>query len=187
MALTNIITAFGLAGAAGLNAYIPLLLVAILSKLGLLQLSQPFDLLATWPAIILLAVLLVVEFVVDKIPGADHLNDAVQTFVRPAAGAVLFAANTGVVREIDPIVGLGLGLILAFGAHAAKAAARPVVNVSTAGVGAPVVSVLEDVASATTALVAVFVPSLLIVIVLVAGYVVWRMMRRRARRAAEAG
>ncbi len=187
MALTNIITAFGLAGAAGLNAYIPLLIVAIVGKLGLLKLSEPFDILTTWPAIILLTVLLVIEFVVDKIPGADHINDVVQTFVRPAAGAVLFAANTGVVSGIDPTVALGLGLVLAFGAHAAKAAARPVVNVSTGGVGAPVMSVLEDVTSATTSFVAIFLPPLLLVIVLLIGYVLWRaMQRRRASHAADA-
>ncbi len=179
MALTNIITAFGLAGAAGLNAYIPLLIVAVVGKLGLIQIGPPFDALTSWPAIIILSILLVVEFIVDKMPGADHINDVVQTFVRPAAGAILFAANTGMVKEMDPTLALGLGLVLAFGAHAVKAAARPAINVSTAGVGAPVVSVLEDVTSATTSLVAIFIPPLLVVIVLVVGYVVWRTLRRR--------
>ena len=114
------------------------------------------------------------------------MNDVVQTVVRPAAGAILFAANTGVVTGIDPTVALGLGLVLAFGAHAAKAAARPVVNVSTGGIGAPVMSVLEDVTSASTSLIAIFLPPLLVVIVLVIGYLVWRRMeRRRAARASD--
>ena len=47
-----------------------------------------------------------IEFVVDKVPGADHVNDVVQTFVRPAAGAVLFAANSGVVSGMDSTLGL---------------------------------------------------------------------------------
>ncbi|MBX7212529.1 MAG: DUF4126 domain-containing protein [Thermoflexales bacterium] len=174
MALTNIITAFGLAGAAGLNAYIPLLIVGILGKLGVLTLSEPFNILTSWPAIIIIAVLLIVEVVVDKVPGADHLNDVIQTIVRPAAGAVLFAANTGVVQGMDPTLALGLGLVMALSTHAVKAAARPVVNATTAGLGAPVVSALEDVTSATTSLVAIFLPPLLVVLVLLIGYLYWR-------------
>jgi hypothetical protein len=108
MALANIVAAFGLAGAAGLNAYIPLLIVAILARLNLLQLSPPFDALASWPAIIALVVLGLIEFVADKVPGVDHVNDAIQTFVRPAAGAILFAANTGVVTGIDTTLALNL-------------------------------------------------------------------------------
>ena len=174
MALTNIITAFGLAGAAGLNAYIPLLIVGILGKLGVLTLGEPFNILTSWPAIIIIAVLLIVEVVVDKVPGADHLNDVIQTIVRPAAGAVLFAANTGVVQGMDPTLALGLGLVMALSTHAVKAAARPVVNATTAGLGAPVVSALEDVTSATTSLVAIFLPPLLVVLVLLIGYLYWR-------------
>ncbi len=95
--LSAILGAFGLAGAAGLNAYLPLLVIAILGRTGVLHLGGSFELLtATW-AIALLSVLLAVELIVDKIPGADHVNDVVQTFVRPTAGAILFAANTGVI------------------------------------------------------------------------------------------
>lgn len=181
MAIANIVSAFGLAGAAGLNAYIPLLLVAVLGKAGVLHLSQPFDVLSSWPAIGALVILLIIEVVVDKVPGADHINDAVQTFVRPAAGAVLFAANTGVVKGMDPTIALMAGLILALGVHATKAAARPVINATTLGIGAPFISTAEDTLAAITSLVAVFAWPLVIVIALAFGFVVFKIVSRLRR------
>src|SRR4029078_8556477 len=100
----NIVSAFGLAGAAGLNAYIPLLIVRILGRAAVLKLSAPFDVLTSWWVIGALVILLIIEIVVDNIPGADHINDVIQTFVRPTAGAVLFAANTGVVQDTSPVL-----------------------------------------------------------------------------------
>ncbi len=176
-ALTGIITAFGLSGSAGLNAYIPLLLVAVLGRLEVIKLSQPFDILTSWPAIGVLAVLLIIELVVDKIPGADHVNDVVQTFVRPAAGAVLFAANTGVISGMDPTVSLVLGLVMALGVHGAKVATRPVVNATTMGVGAPFISLAEDAVSVVGSLLAVFFPVLFVLFVVVMTFVIWRLIK----------
>lgn len=181
MALANIVGAFGLAGAAGLNAYIPLLIVAVLGKVGVLNLSQPFDALSSWPAIGVLVVLLVIEIVVDKVPGADHVNDVVQTFVRPAAGAILFAANTGVVKGVDPTVALIAGLFMALSVHATKAAARPVVNATTLGIGAPFISTAEDILSAITSVIAVFAWPLIIVFGIVFAWVVYKIVSRIRR------
>lgn len=178
MALANIIGAFGLAGAAGLNAYIPLLIVAVLARLNVIELASPFDVLSSWPVIGALVVLGVIEFVADKVPGVDHVNDAIQTFVRPAAGAILFAANTGVVTGIDPTLALICGLLLAFGVHATKAAARPAVNGATMGIGAPFISVAEDVLAVIGSLLAIFFPVLFVLFVIAVGIVAYRLIRR---------
>lgn len=131
--------------------------------------------------IALLAVLLVVEVIVDKVPGADHVNDLVQTFVRPAAGAFLFASSTGAISDAHPAIPIVCGLLVAFGVHATKAAARPVVNASTLGVGAPVVSVVEDLTSLAASLFAVLLPFLVMAIVAVFGLAAyWVWSRRRA-------
>lgn len=178
MALANIIGAFGLAGAAGLNAYIPLLIVAVLARLNVIELASPFDVLSSWPVIGALVVLGVIEFVADKVPGVDHVNDAIQTFVRPAAGAILFAANTGVVTGIDPTLALICGLLLAFSVHATKAAARPAVNGATMGIGAPFISIAEDVLAVISSLLAIFFPVLFVLFVIVVGIVAYRLIRR---------
>lgn len=181
MALANIIGAFGLAGAAGLNAYIPLLIVAILARLDMLQLSPPFDALASWPAIIALVVLGAIEFVADKVPGVDHVNDAIQTFVRPAAGAILFAANTGAISGIDTTLALICGLVLASGVHVTKAAARPVVNGATMGIGAPFISVAEDVLATIGSLLAIFFPVLFVLFAATLGYLAFRLIKKARR------
>ncbi len=69
----------------------------------------------------------------DKIPVADHVNDVVQTFVRPAAGALLFVGGSGAAGHVPPVVLVIAGLVTAFGVHATKATVRPAVNVSTLG------------------------------------------------------
>ncbi|MEJ2557662.1 MAG: DUF4126 domain-containing protein [Anaerolineae bacterium] len=113
-AVTSIFSAFGLSSAAGLNAYLPLLIVALTARFtNLIQLNEPWDVLASWWVIGALAVLLIIEMTVDKIPAADTINDVINTLIRPVAGAVLFAANSGVVGELHPALALICGLVVA--------------------------------------------------------------------------
>ncbi len=155
----TLLSAFGLAAAAGLNAYIPLLVVALLARFAdWIALAPPYDALAH-PAIIgLLFLLAFIEFFADKIPAVDAINDGVQTFVRPVAGALLFGAQTGAIREIHPVLALACGLLIAGGVHTLKAAFRRVVQAGApplAPVTTPALSVLEDVASLAVSLIAV--------------------------------
>ena len=131
-AFSNIATAFGLSASAGLNAYLPLLIVALTAKYtDLIKLNEPWDVMTSWWVIGTLAVLLLIEMTVDKIPAVDSVNDAIQTIGRPAAGAILFAASSGVVGDLHPVFAIVAGLLLAGGVHAAKSVARPAVTVTT--------------------------------------------------------
>lgn len=187
MQIAGIFSALGLSGAAGLNAYVPLLLVAVLARFGVVSLTQPYDVIASTWAIVVISILLVIEVIVDKVPGADHINDLVQTFVRPTAGAVLFAASSGVIGDAHPAAFLIAGLMIAFGVHAAKTTARPVVNMTTFGVGAPVVSTIEDVAALGTSLLAVFAPFVVgVAVLLFVVAVIWVIRARRAKARAHA-
>lgn len=184
-AISGLSAAFGLSGSAGLNAYIPLLMVALAARFPtgdpLVKLQTPYDLMGSWWAIGLLAILLVVEIVADKIPAVDTVNDGIQTFVRPAAGAILFAGSANVVTEIHPVLALVAGLLVAGGVHATKTAARPVVTVSTAGVGNPIVSTLEDVVAFGVSLLAIILP--IIAAILMAVFVIFALVLvRRWRR-----
>lgn len=184
-ALGGIGAAFGLATSAGLNAYIPLLIVALTARFtDLIRLAEPYDVLTSWWAIGLLAVLLLVEMLVDKVPAVDTVNDIVQTLVRPAAGALLFAANAGVISDISPILALAAGLLLAGGVHTAKIAARPVVTATTAGTGNWLVSLLEDIVAFFMSLLSVLVPVLMIFVSLAFLTILARFWRRRRTRLA---
>lgn len=176
--LSSLLTAFGLSSASGLNAYIPLLTVALVARFtDWIRLNPPFDILMNEWVIVALLVLLTIEIIVDKIPAADSLNDVIQTFVRPAAGAILFAASTRAI-DLHPVLAVILGLVFAFGVHSVKATARPVVTASTGGVGNAFVSVGEDLVSAGVSITALALP-LLIGIVLIALIVGWVFWRRR--------
>lgn len=186
-AITGLSTAFGLAGSAGLNAYIPLLAVALAARFPLaeplIKLEPPFDLLGTWWAIGILVVLLVIEVTADKIPAVDSVNDAIQTFVRPAAGAILFAGSANVITEIHPILSLGAGLLVAGGVHATKAVARPVVTASTAGTGNWAVSTVEDATAVTVSFLALVVPIVAAIVMLafLIAVIVFLIRRRQKR------
>ncbi len=186
-AIAGISTAFGLAGSAGLNAYIPLLIVAIAGHYPLnnplVQLGEPYNIISEPWAIMIIAVLLLIEMLVDKIPAIDTLNDGIQTFIRPAAGAFLFAANSGVITEMHPALALGAGLVIAGGVHAAKGVARPVVTASTAGTGNWLVSLGEDVLSLGMTLIALIMPFLaMIIIVFIMGFLIYVLYRFRKRK-----
>ncbi len=182
MDLLGILSAFGLSASAGLNAYIPLLVVALLGRFtNLIKLSEPWDALTSWWIIGLLAVLSLVEFLADSSPAINHVNDAIQTFIRPAAGAILFAASANVVTEISPILSIAAGILVAGGIHAVKSLAiRPVVTASTGGAGNIVVSVAEDITSTLVSILSVVVPALIaIVLIAVIAWLIWRRTHRQ--------
>ncbi len=158
----SVLGAFGLSASAGLNAYIPLLVVALLAKFtNTITLASPFDALESWWTIGVLIVLSVVEIVADKVPPAvDHVNDIVQSVIRPVAGgAIIFAASANIITDISPVLSLICGLLVAGSVHATKAlVVRPAVNVSTAGVGAPVVSTAEDASAVAISVLSVVAP-----------------------------
>lgn len=193
------LTGAGLSAAAGLNAYIPFLIVALLARFtDVVNLPAGFTWVESTWAIVVCVVLLIGEVVVDKIPALDSVNDALGTVIRPASGAVVFAA-TAAAANLDnsawmtdhPWVGLVGGAIVAGIFHTGKAAARPVANAGTAGFAAPVMSTAEDAMSIVLSLAAVFAPVLALVILLLVAWMLWRLWRRvvamRERRATRRG
>jgi len=153
------------------------------------QLNEPFGVISSWWIIGLLVVLVTVEILADKFPVVDSTNDVVQTFIRPIAGAILFAANTNAIADVHPILAMVCGLLLAGGVHAIKATARPMVTATTAGIANPFVSTAEDILSALTAFLAILLPTVLAIVLLLAvliiGWWLWNRQHRRKRTRAE--
>jgi len=180
----GILTAFGLSASAGLNAYIPLLVVALLARFtNLIELSSPWDTLTNGWVIGLLVVLSGIEFFADKLPAVNHANDLIQTFVRPAAGAILFAASAQVFTEIHPVLAMAAGILVAGGVHTVKSVAvRPAVTATTGGAGNIPVSVTEDVISTILSILSIVVPLLVaMAIILFTSWIIWSLWRRANR------
>jgi hypothetical protein len=182
--LTGIFTAFGLSASAGLNAYIPLLLVGLLAKYtDLIHLNQPWDTLANPWIIFLLCILVIIEMLADKLPAVNHINDLIQTLIRPAAGAIAFAASANVVTDISPVLALAAGLLVAGTVHVAKAGAvRPMVTATTGGAGNIPVSIAEDVVSTVLSIVAIILPVLVgTLMIVLAVFLIYWIYRRSNR------
>jgi hypothetical protein len=175
------LTGTGLAVAAGLNAYIPLLVLGLAGRF-----FDFVDLPANWawlenPWVLgILGVLLVIEIIADKIPVVDSINDWIQTIVRPVSGGIAFgtgsASGTAVVTDPASFftsgswIPIAIGVVLALGTHAVKMASRPVLNAATIGTAAPVVSTAEDGASVALSLFALILP--ILVLIAIAGLIV---------------
>jgi hypothetical protein len=160
-----------------------LLVVALTARFtDLISLSSPWDALTSWWVIGLLIVLSLVEFFADKVPAVNHVNDAIQTFVRPAAGAIVFAASASV-AEVHPVFAMAAGLLVAGGVHAAKSVAvRPAVTATTGGAGNVPVSILEDIISTAVSILAIIIPIIIaIIVILLITLIVWWLWRRANR------
>lgn len=198
MIVLEVLTGSGLAASAGLNAYIPLLLMGLLARYtDLMDLPSGWQWLGNGWVILILAVLLAIEVVADKVPVVDHVNDVVQTVVRPTAGGLAFGAGstseTVTVSNPDTFfsshqwVPVVTGVLIALAVHLIKSAARPVINATTAGFGAPVASTAEDATSAVMSVVAILLPVLVLVFLVgLVALLFWLLRRRRQRRAARA-
>lgn len=173
--LPQLLLGLSLASAAGLRAFLPLLVLAAAAHFGVVHLNGQFAWLGSGTALIVLGVAAAAEVLADKIPVVDHALDAVQTLVRPAAGALAMASTQS---HFDPVTAGVLGLImgapLAGTLHAAKGGTRLASTATTAGMANPFLSLAEDAASAGLSVLAVFVPYLAALFVLVLFYGAWR-------------
>jgi Domain of unknown function (DUF4126) len=188
------LTGTGLAASAGLNAYIPLMIMGLLARFtDAINLPSGWQWLSNGWVLGILSVLLAIEMVADKVPVVDHVNDVVQTVVRPTAGGIVFGAGSSsrTATVTDPgtffsshqWVPIAAGIVVALCVHTVKAASRPVINATTAGIGAPVASTAEDFGSIVMSLLAILLPILVLLgLVLMVSSAVWVVRRRRLRR-----
>lgn len=189
----ELLTGFGLATAAGLNAYIPLLALGLLSRFtDLVTLPHTWAWLENGWVMSIVAVLLVVEIIADKVPALDSVNDMIQTFVRPTAGGIVFGSGTaaqtaavtdpGAFAQSGQWVPVAIGVVTALVVSLTKSAVRPAANVATAGVAAPVLSTVEDVTSLSLVFLAILLPVLVLVALAVVVWAGLSLLRRRNRR-----
>lgn len=182
-AVLGLMTALGLSTAAGLNAYLPLLIVGGLDRwTELLTLDAPYDALAEPQVMIAIGVIALIDFVGDKIPAIDSVLHAVGVVIAPVAGGLVALAATGN-DTVDPAFAIVLGVAAAAATHGARSIVRPASTAFTGGTGNPLLSLGEDAVSTILSVGAVLVPIVAAVVALsLLGLLWWgvsRMWRRR--------
>lgn len=165
--MVEVAMGIGLAACAGLRAFLPLFVAGLAGRFQWITLSSSFEWLGETPSLIVLGVAVVTEILSDKIPVVDHLLDLIGGVVKPVAGTVLAAS---VLSDLTPLQSAMAGIVLGGGSaglvHVAKAKVRLFSSVTTAGLGNPLLSVGEDVASLVGSAVAIVFPFLLILVVM---------------------
>ena len=181
----SVLAAFGLSGAAGLNAWIPLLVLGVLGRAGAIELAAPYDALSSTVGLIVLGVLFALDFVGDKVPAVDSLLHAAGSVVHPVAGAIAFAGPTELPTDLPSLLQFAVGASVAGSLHATRATIRPASTTLTAGAGNPMLSLAEDAASAALSVLAVLVPilgAILLLTVIALAALWWRRLRGSRRR-----
>lgn len=184
--MLELLTGAGLASASGLNAFIPMLSLGLLSRFtDLVNLPAGWEWLENEWVLGIIAVLLVLELVADKIPAIDSINDVVQTVIRPTAGGIVFgagtAAQTAAIQnptewwQSNAWVPVVIGVITALVVHAGKAGTRAATNTVSVGAAAPVLSVGEDAMSVGLVFAAILIPLLVLVLLLALVLMFWWM------------
>src|SRR5262247_1769021 len=165
--ITTLGTAMGSAWLSGINLYATVVTLGLLERYHLVKLPGDLNMLGEWWMIALAGTFYLIEFIADKIPAVDSAWDAIHTFVRVPAGAILAASAFA---DFDPPVRVAALLVgggLALGSHGSKAITRVTVNSVAPGAGAAV-SVAEDAIAVGFAALMTFFPLTFLGLLLVA-------------------
>ena len=120
----------GLAWASGLRLYLTLFVIGLLVHFQVVPLPAAFDILGHPWVLTASGIMLVAEFLADKVPGFDSIWDGVHTFIRIPAGAILAGAAVGPADPVLVAVAAILGGVIASGTHIAKSGTRALINTS---------------------------------------------------------
>lgn len=180
-AVETIALAMGLGWASGLNLYAALFMLGLLQHTGHMELPPELAVAADPLVMAAAGLMYCVEFFADKVPGVDTAWDAIHTFVRIPAGAILAARAVAPVGEGAELAAALIGGGLAAGSHALKAGSRALINTSPEPVSNWTASITEDLLVIGGLWAALYHPwiflGLLLVFVLVAAWLMPRIWR----------
>jgi hypothetical protein len=165
--LTTLGTAMGTAWLSGINLYATVATLGVLQRFNLVKLPGGLDMLGEWWLIGLAGGLYLIEFIADKIPAVDTAWDAIHTFIRVPAGAILAASAFA---EFDPAVKFAAMVVgggVALSSHGTKAATRVAANTSPEPFSNFGLSIIEDVFTFGSAILMAFYPVVILIVVVI--------------------
>jgi hypothetical protein len=164
--LATIGLGMGSAWLSGINLYATVATLGLLARFHLVRLPGDLDFLSQWWVIAIAGVMYMVEFLADKIPVVDSVWDAIHTFIRVPAGAVLAASAFAHFSPAVRVAALLAGGGLAFGSHATKASVRLTANASPEPASNFLLSTIEDIFTIGLTVLAAFHPVVILGIVI---------------------
>ena len=169
----------GTSFASGLNLYATVAAAGLFQRFGVVQLPPSLQILAS-PIIIGIALaMFVVEFIADKIPVVDSAWDAIHTFIRPPAAALIAYSSFGNVPDVWKIGAALLAGSVALTSHGAKASMRAAANTSPEPFSNWFLSTAEDVGAVGLSWLAATHPLLtagiVVVLVVIATFIIWKL------------
>jgi Domain of unknown function (DUF4126) len=176
--ISTLAIAMGAGWVSGINPYAAVATLGLLGRFANLRLPGELDILTSWWIIGLAVALYLVEFIADKVPYVDNVWDAIHTFIRVPAGAVLAATAFGDFDRGVQVAAFLLGGGLALSAHGTKASARAAINLSPEPASNVVVSVTEDVIAVGSVLLSVFAPFILFAVIAIFLTISFLMLRK---------
>lgn len=182
--VAHLLMGIGLAAVSGLRAFLPLFVVGAAGRMDWVPLSESFGWLQSTPALIVFGAAVLIELSADKFPIVDHALDAVQSLVKPLAGAFVMAT---VVADWAPLYVTVLSIVVggstAGVVHLAKAKLRLLSTVTTAGIGNPLLSASEDSVALVGSVGSILAPPLLLLglLLLATGALIYLLTRARRR------
>ena len=154
----------GVAWASGINLYAAILMLGYMGATGNIELPPDLQILSDPMVMVAAGAMYCVEFFADKVPGVDTGWDAISTFIRIPAGAILAAGAVGDVGSGAQLAAAIAGGTLATGSHVTKTGTRVLINTSPEPVTNWFASVGEDVAVIAGLWTALYHPALFIVL-----------------------
>lgn len=138
--------AMGMAWTSGINLYATVAALGIANRMEMIHLPQNLEVLSHPGVIAVACVMYLIEFFADKVPYVDNGWDALHTFIRVPAGAILAAQALGDLNPAMELMALLAGGSVSLVAHGTKATARLAINASPEPFSNWAASVTEDVA-----------------------------------------
>jgi hypothetical protein len=166
--ISTLALAMGSSWVSGINLYAGVATLGLLGRFAHLNLPGELGFVTNWWVIGVAVGLYIIEFIADKVPLIDSVWDAIHTFIRVPAGAVLAAAAFGEFDRSVQVIAFLLGGSLALSSHGTKAATRAAINTSPEPVSNITASLAEDVVAVGSMALAPFYPVFVIIVVLVA-------------------
>jgi hypothetical protein len=175
----SLFVGIGLSAACGFRVFVPFLIMSIAALAGQLELAEGFEWIGSYPALIAFGTATVLEVAAYLIPWLDHLFDTIATPTAVIAGIIATAA---MITGMSPLLKWALAIIAGGGAagivQASTVTVRATSTATTAGIGNPLVSIGEFIGSVVTTFLAIVVPIVVVLLLVIGFYLIWRQVRR---------